>query len=86
MNIQRAIAKAKWYIRHERNQTATYTDIVNILEAGVQHTSDTCEVHEVQVTLPIDLARRFLNADKMRWDDQWAMLSEMEKVIKEQLK
>jgi len=85
MNIQRAIAKTKWYIRHEKMQNVTYTDLVNILEAGIQHPIDPCEVPEQTITITIDLARRFIHADRFKWDEQWATLAEMEKVIKEQI-
>ena len=85
MNIQRAIAKTKWYIRHEKMQNVTYTDLVNILEAGLTDQEVPFEVEEMPVTIPIDLARKFIHADRFKWDEQWATLSEMEKVIKEQL-
>ena len=86
MNIQRALAKSKWYIRHEKMQNVTYTDLVNILEAGIQHPIDPCEVPlHTHISIPIDLARRFIHADRFKWDEQWATLAEMEKVIKEQL-
>jgi hypothetical protein len=67
-------------------QNVTYTDLVNILEAGIHHPIDPCDVPEQTITIPIDLARRYINAEKLRWSEQWDIMREMEKVIKDQLK